>query len=253
MKKTTLNVLALLLTCSIYSQITHNDIADFTFTPDTGATIDIDFNNDGTPEFTLDEQGGGTVGTFFDPNLVNFFGTGTFADGHGWDIIKSLNNGDLIDTSGVFDAMGDAYINAFWANANEMFPEGDSYIGVRFKLGANTHYGWMHVNSTASVITLLDYAYNDTPYAAINAGATLGIQNYANNMKVSYHPNPTRNFISIKSDQIIEEAYLIGILGKTTVLNIINNRVNISAVPNGVYFLHVKSDENTAIKKIIKI
>jgi len=251
MKKITFLLFTFLSTSTLFGNIIHRDIADFTFTAD--SNIDIDFNNDGTPEFNIGESWG-SIGVFFDSTIINFIGYGSFDSGYGWDIMKPLTNGFTIDNTGSFEAFGDAYINPGWENPGDEFPEGNSYIGVTFKLGANRHYGWLRVNSSAGVITLLDYAYNDVPNEALNAGqTTLAIDEYANNMKVSYYPNPTRDFISIKTDQTIEEAHLIDILGKNTVLNIINNRVNISSVPNGVYFLHVKSDKSTAIKKIIKI
>ncbi|PHS10552.1 MAG: hypothetical protein COA88_02065 [Kordia sp.] len=251
MKKITFLLIALATLNSAISQIIHRDIADFTFT--TNANIDIDFNNDGTPEFNI-EEGWGSISVFFDANNINFIGYGSFDSGYGWDIIKPLTNGYTIDNTGSFEAFGDAYINPGWKNPGDEFPEGNSYIGTTFKLGANTHYGWLRVNSASGTITLLDYAYNTTPDAAINAGEqALAIQDYANNIKVSYFPNPTTGIISIKSELIIEEAHLIDVLGKTTLLNIFNNKVDISTFSNGIYFLHVRSNKNTAIKKIIKL
>jgi len=168
--------------------------------------------------------------------------------------MKPLANGFTIDNTGSFEAFGDAYINPGWENPGDEFPEGNSYIGVTFKLGANKHYGWLRVNSASGVITLLDDAYNTTPNEAINAGQqVLAIEEYNNTMKASYYPNPTRDFVSIKSEQIIEEAYLIDILGKITPINVSSNKVNISTVPSGVYFLHNRAGKNTAIKKIVKL
>jgi len=254
MKKITILLITLLITSTTFSQITYSDIPDFTFTHDSFVAVDIDFNNDGTAEFTFDEQGGGTVGTFFDPANINFWGTGDFDSGHGWDIIKALPNGNTIDNNGVFDAQADAYINAFWANTGEMFPEGDSYIGVWFKLGANKHYGWMRVNSVSGVITLLDYAYNTTPDEAINAGQqVLSINDISNAIEVNYYPNPTKGVITIRSKSSIDEAKLIDITGKTTLLKVTNYKVNISSFSSGIYFLHIRSNKNTAIKKIIKL
>lgn len=253
MQKITFWLIALVIINSSYSQISHTDINDFTFNHNSWVFIDIDFNNDGTPEFTLDEQGDGVVGTFFDPNNVNFYGTGTFADGHGWDIMKALSNGDLIDNTGVFDAMGDAYVNAFWANPDEIFPEGDSYIGVRFKLGANTHYGWLRVNSTSSVITLLDYAYNETPNETITAGQTvLSIEDFNNGLQVSLYPNPTTDFINVQGQITVTKANLINLLGKTKAVKVTNNKIDVRNNTKGVYFLQVITNTNkTTTKKII--
>ncbi|NQY28709.1 MAG: T9SS type A sorting domain-containing protein [Flavobacteriaceae bacterium] len=254
MKKITLLLITLVTINSAHSQITYNDIADFTFTPNSFTGIGIDFNNDTIPEFTLDEQGDGTVGTFFNSTDFNFIGYGSLAGGYGWDIIKPLTNGFTVNNTGSFEAQGDAYINAMWQNPGDEFPEGISYVGVKLKLGANTHYGWLRVNSASGVITLLDYAYNTTANESINAGQqVLSINDFSNTMKVSYYPNPAKDVIHINSKNTIKEANLIDISGKTIILKVFNNNVNISAFPSGVYFLHVKSGKNTAIKKIIKI
>lgn len=251
MKNITFLLITLVAISTAHSQITHRDIADFTFTAN--ANIDIDFNNDGTPEFNIAE-GWGSISVFFNANDINFIGYGDFDSGYGWDIIKPLSNGYTIDNTASFEAFGDAYINPGWINNGDEFPEGNSYIGTTFKLGANIHYGWLRVNSASGVITLLDYAYNNTPNTGIDAGTTtLGIEDYNNNLKVSYSPNPTKDIIHIQTEKTIEEAHLIDALGRTTLLNISNNKVNITTVPNGIYFLHVKSENHTAIKKIIKI
>jgi len=164
----------------LFANIIHNDIADVTYTPNNMNMVAIDFNNDGTPEFSFDEQWDGIVGTWINPAEVNFITIGDFNSGHGWDIIKSLPVNHTIDNSGLYGSEGDAYINADWANPSDLFPEGISFVGVTFKLDANRHYGWMRVNSTSGVITLLDYAYNDVPDTAITTGqTTLAIDEYA--------------------------------------------------------------------------
>ena len=117
-----------------YSAIVVKDIPDFTFT--SNASLDFDFNSDGTIEFSFQEMGG-SIGTFFDSNNVNFIGCGSLASGYGWDVMKSLNTGFLISSSSSFDCQGDAYINPSWANTIDIFPAGDSYIGTKFKIGTN--------------------------------------------------------------------------------------------------------------------
>ena len=49
---------------------------------------------------------------------------------------------------------------------------GDKYLGVRFDLSGDTHYGWIRVNVAAdcSRITIKDYAYEDAPDTPIKAG-----------------------------------------------------------------------------------
>ena len=252
MKKNTFLLFYLLCTPFLFADIVHRDITDFEFHHNSWVFLDIDFNNDGIAEFTLDEQGGGVVGTFFDPDSVNFIGTGTFDSGHGWDIMRVLQLGHTIDANGLYEAMGDAYINAFWANPDEIFPEGESFIGVKFKLGANTHYGWLRVHSTSGVISLLDYAYNDTPGAPINAGdTTLSIGEFENTLNAKIYPNPARDYIIVQSSSIIDEAILINLEGKTIELTINNNYIDISKITPGFYMLYIKVNEKSTMKKIM--
>jgi hypothetical protein len=49
---------------------------------------------------------------------------------------------------------------------------GDRYIGCKFKLGLNTHYGWVRVNFSSLTLVIKDYAYESTPNQPINAGQT---------------------------------------------------------------------------------
>ncbi|MFH1156222.1 MAG: IPTL-CTERM sorting domain-containing protein [Pseudomonadota bacterium] len=46
------------------------------------------------------------------------------------------------------------------------------YIGVRFTIGAETHYGWIYLQSTADATstTIIDWAYEDQPDTPIHVG-----------------------------------------------------------------------------------
>jgi len=252
MRKITFLLFAFLSTNFTFAQIEYTDITDSNLVS-VGPNWNpegIDFNSDGILEI---ETFDGIYLTLFDPTWT--FESKIWATGDingGWDNVQAINANTTIDANGNFESLGDASMDQWGAGTT--FPlNQDAYLAVKIDLNGTTHYGWVRVMWNGTSFIYKDYAYNTTPNAAINAGqTTLAIAEYTNSMKVSYYPNPTKDFISIKSDQTIEKAYLIDILGKTTELNTINNRVNISTVPNGVYFLHVKSAKNTAIKKIIK-
>jgi hypothetical protein len=67
---------------------------------------------------------------------------------------------------------GGRYIWGPWANVR------DGYLGLRFLIGPNTHYGWvrMDVSVNADLLTISatvkDWAYDSTPGAGIRAGDT---------------------------------------------------------------------------------
>ena len=54
------------------------------------------------------------------------------------------------------------------------FLDRQGYLGVSFKLSGNTHYGWIQykANANASIGTIVDWAYEDTPDVSIKTGDT---------------------------------------------------------------------------------
>jgi hypothetical protein len=250
MKKITL-LLTLLIFTTSFSNIIVRDITDFTFT--SNATLDFDFNNDGTSEFTFEEMGG-TIGCMFDYTKVNFYGTGTLNSGHGWDVIRSLTINTLIGASSTFDAQGDAYINPSWAYSNEMFPNGDSYVGTTFKIGASRYYGWILINSTSGVIKVKSYAYNDVANQSINAGqGNLGTNEVALDSKFVIYPNPVKNTFSIIGNEAINAIEIYDSVGKLVFSRQNpNNEINIDFLSKGFYISLLKSENNTSVVKLIK-
>ena len=61
------------------------------------------------------------------------------------------------------------YTNSQWCGVT------DKYLGLRFDIGGNTHYGWarLDVPLSSGGWLIKDYAYNSTPNAPINAGQTV--------------------------------------------------------------------------------
>ena len=58
--------------------------------------------------------------------------------------------------------------------------ETDKFIGLKFDISGNTHYGWVQLDVNASTLTwsVKGYAFNSTPNQLIEAGQTvLGIDN----------------------------------------------------------------------------
>ncbi|HEX9826147.1 MAG TPA: hypothetical protein VGA80_06075 [Flavobacteriaceae bacterium] len=98
----------------------------------------------------------------------------------------ALNSGAVISNSaggswfdngyftGVQDLNYDSGARGHWVNV------ADKYLGLRFKIGSDTHYGWarMSVGTSGDTWVIKDYAYNATPDESINAGQkTLAIGN----------------------------------------------------------------------------
>ena len=57
-----------------------------------------------------------------------------------------------------------------WAGLTDQ----SGHIGVKFTIGAGTHYGWMHASvDEGGILTIFSWAYEDVPGESIAAGATI--------------------------------------------------------------------------------
>lgn len=257
MKKNYFSLL-LITACSFVQQsnaaIVYNDIADQTLA--SGGSITIDFNSDGTTEFTFQDMGfGGAVQPavmFGDPN----FHLTTVSTAQ-WDVMKGINAGTLINANVGFFDQGDAYVDPTWGST--AFPIVDTYLGAQFKIGANTYFGWILVNWNGNGTFIVKvFAYENAASTAIVAGNT-GAQSasIANELKseFSVFPNPTTDFLEIQSKEIefdqIEIISLNGdILLKQEILN--SSRIDVSSLSNGFYFLKLSNSNLTVSRKFEK-
>lgn len=251
MKKITFLLLLMASLSTSKAAIIVRDIPDFAFA--SNATLDFDFNNDGTAEFTFSEMDG-SVGSTFNSDNVNFITFGTMDAGEGWDVIKPLTAGTSINSSGVYGALGDAYINPFWASANQMFPSGDSYIGTTFKIGTAKYYGWILVNFTNNVITVKKYAYNNVANQGLTAGQTSGIENNESEPMISIYPNPTQDQINFNQPEMVKNVIIYTTTGqKVFETNELQNSISINNFPSGVYLINIETITGAQItKKIVK-
>lgn len=84
-----------------------------------------------------------------------------------------------------------------------------------------------------------------------------GISNPSDNSQILIYPNPTNSFVAVEfSDSKFQNAEykIVNILGELLqagYLNDLKNIISISSLPEGIYFLQVKSKNDYSIKKII--
>ena len=71
--------------------------------------------------------------------------------------------------------------------------------------------------------------------------------------EIKIYPNPTSNFIKIISDQYkFDQAKIIDILGKTYPAHLKNNRIDVSFLRKGTYFLSLQNKKFKVSKQFIK-
>jgi len=151
-----------------------------------GATFDIDF---GTGSQLKIQYRDGTLGKLVDvvakTGNASWLGyTSTYNGTATWFYASALNYGSGVKSTGgnpntnwshiiavtsygnMASRYNDYYFGAFVGTT-------DKYLGVKFRIGGNTHYGWIQVqvpttNVNQAIIT--GYAYNDTIEGDIGAG-----------------------------------------------------------------------------------
>lgn len=228
---------------SMNAAIVHTDINDFTVVE--GTDYNVDLNQDGTNEFTFSSSGG-CVGTMFDSDQLNFI---TWSAASDWDAFKPVTAGSAINSTGGFYALGDCYFNPSWAAPTSMIPlNTDVYIGIRFKIGTNTHYAWMRVNlPSAGSLIIKDFAYESSAGTGINAGSTGNTTTISEEKaaSVSVFPNPATEYIKINMPETTDyRVSVFNIEGKVmfsfVVLDCNEYLLSVDGFEYGEYFLTVE-------------
>jgi hypothetical protein len=153
-------------------------------------TYNLDIDGDGNNDFQISQTpftGSYGVGCVPNGGRFNAFANGfLFAGANGF----NQSSGALISSGagGFYNNLYGAGAYLFSCNssiygtfANYFGPglAGDKLFGVRFNIGADTHYGWVRVSISVDANydiswTVVDMAYDDRPGACIVAGSTTG-------------------------------------------------------------------------------
>lgn len=97
---------------------------------------------------------------------------------------KALNSGYLVRSNAPSgwansnNRFADKNTSSGFATGNSFFGT-DKYIGVRFKISGQYHYGWILINVTGNAvsgITVKSYAFDETPNTSISANGTLPVE-----------------------------------------------------------------------------
>lgn len=230
--------------------ITYVDIDDYAGGPDDQFLIDMD--GDGTNDFAI----------------VNSYTSYLYALPNGDnEILGSLSGGFaypyvLSDGNNISSGAPGSWLNTYFQSLNygdcsfgNWCDITDGYLGVRFDISGNTHYGWirMDVNDDGAVWTIKDWAYVDIPDTGLTAGQeTLSTkQDILNEIKVValnktigiYHLNESLNYhIYNMSGQKV----LTGVTTGAT-----NHVIEAESLANGVYIVELIGSNKSIKKKVI--
>lgn len=88
----------------------------------------------------------------------------------------------------------------------------------------------------------------------LNTTGLLNINDNLKNLDILIYPNPTSKYLNIKSnsDVNIIQTTLTNISGRLIYGTISNNRIDVSCLSNGLYFLKIQTEKGIITKKFIK-
>jgi len=167
-------------------------------------------------------------------------------------LLFPFNIGDTISGHNSYISGGYmSYSDSYYYNCSnyEWMNNTDHYIGVRYATNIDTAYGWIGVrittcNSGDHAVIVKSFALEKNPLVGLHELS-------ANNLRVTTYPNPAQMQLYIKSDEAeIKEIKILNVTG-SEVVNTTRSPIDVSSLPNGIYFAQVKTDKGVGMRKIV--
>jgi hypothetical protein len=250
------------------AQVVYTDAPDQTVDDDADANGFsfglIDLDNDMNLDFIVAARDTTVSGTRYRYTLAAPYGSAGNAIANenpsGYDYALALNMNDVIDAGLTWlSATNTMAYNVDSANPYNENWNGvtDKYLGLKFAIGGNMHYGWarLDVDAIGDVFTIKDWAYNATADASILAGQTAGLVseqmdqmvhfvNQPNNsVKVVINENLTNGTISVVSST--------GAVVSTGKVDGETFIVDMNGLAAGIYVISAEFNEGSMTKKMI--
>lgn len=277
------------------AQVVYTNINDTTLV-NNGDYFDIDLNNDGIKEGRIEfidysntyysglisiNVTGAEVDSLVNASvnvISSALGTATTSTSSTYvvaplnlnaNINNSLNtwaNGPASTTStysSAFDGIligGKALINTtsstITASVGQFPGAGDKFLGVKFTVGTNTHYGWLRLDMSANAdsITIKDFAYQATPNTSILAGDTgtavgLGQQNLKNKFNYFAVNGSIKINSELPSNSTLSIFDLSGKLLQSEMIGT-QKEISIQGKLQGIYIVEIRNSTGVTRKKL---
>lgn len=266
---------ALIAGSSVDAQIVYTNISPDAVLDSTSAPYMLDFNNDANPDLVFSVQhlvGTGSqsgipftyigdaaaVGFPVGNQVLGAVSSSSFA-------VTALNAGDPISAAQNFggsssSALGlNALITApgagtFPVTAGDFLAASNKFLGAKFVVGANTHYGWVQlsVNAMATLLTIHDYAFNATPAGALNAGQMVGLENVNVEDKATIKTTLNNATLNVTPDLIGGTLQIVSINGqvvKSVTITDINTTIEFEGINTGIYTISAQFEAGKVSKR----
>jgi hypothetical protein len=228
------------------------------------AVYPLDLNNDQTVDFVIASRDTVTPNATVRLTLAAPYGAGNAVAGEnpaGYDYALALDINSMVDST--LNWIAATNTMAYNNNSANPYDENwngvtDKYLGLKFVVGANTHYGWARLDSYAigDSIVVKDYAFNATPNGGIMTGdmgsslTETQVENLVkfinksnNSVQVVLNGNLTNGVVSVVSST--------GQVVSTDAITEKTFSVDMNNLSSGIYMVNVTFNEGATTKKII--
>lgn len=256
MKRTLLSIFTVALSTSLFAQVNYTDITDVVLNATaTGEQADLDIDGDGNDDISIlavELNLGGTPARVSACILAENEFTAMIGviDGNGLATPTALNLNDPINASATWldtsDSANEYYnavdVDGLGAFAGTCATGTDVYLGVRFTIGSNLHYGWVLVNiaTNASTTTIKAFGYEETADTEILAGAQPSSASINKNvLSSSVYPNPALNVLNIEINEEVASINVLTLDGKVVASVNNDSKIDVSGLNSGLYIYQV--------------
>ena len=241
-----------------------------------GTTDSIDLNNDGQYDFAFyarEHQSYQVIGIamrYSDVNTNALLGSvHPVAQNHPYLSVFDLAQSDNIGATSPFYSMPDMQfsygvffipgmgISFSFSGVHGHWPGvTDKFIGVRFRDGNNIYYGWIRCDMApdASSVTIKDYAYNaDGGSILAGEGIATAVPSQTNSNLSAFVYNDVLNIMVREGDLNHSSVTVTNLLGETVIAKTLSEeitRLNVRALPKGIYFVNLFSGGELFSKKV---
>ena len=248
----------------IYTDVTPDEAHDATVGPEFAI---LDLNNDQVLDFYVFSRDTNVGGTQYKLTMVAPYGTlGNAVAGDapsGYDYAFAMTSGTTIDAATAWIVPASSGALSMALNLDGAFPYAsywangvtDKYLGLKFFVASNAHYGWARLDVTAEgdVFTIKDYAYVATPNSGLTAGQTAGL---TENVESTLHfVNQNDNTVKIMLNGLTDGTItLVSASGQTVSTGKTSSDeyiVNLNGLTAGIYVINAEFAAGKMTKKVI--
>lgn len=277
---------------AVNSQIVYVDIDPDTVLVNDGQTFDLDIDGDTNVDFnfnvakTTSSYSYVTTGGsyFFSYSFYSRTKSFSFSGASSMNFAQSsnmdpaaLSAGNMVSaTAGVNNGLiasssfessfyystfnGSVYGPTFTSNSNQggnFAPNDDKFLGVRFNVGGNNHYGWirLEVSSNYDSLIIKEYAYEQVSDSTIEVGDSLsfatGLEDISNQVEVRQGLDELVIFNNGNlQDGSIELISLDGKIVKSQQITQQRNTLPVDDLATGIYVADIRFKEGITRKKV---